>query len=87
MEIQANSMRTGNSNRQSGLIQSKLEIECDLLEGNGNGRLKFMFRGDLDSTFNIDRVLNALGVPRLSGGKICIENYDPSRLYEQEDFI
>ena len=52
-----------------------------------NGRLKFMFRGDLDSTFNIDRVLRCVGVPRLSGGKVCIENYDPSRLYEPEDFI
>ena len=51
-----------------------------------NDKLKELCNGKLDSTSNLDRVLRVVGVPRTDGGKVCLHSYDPSRLYDLNDF-
>jgi hypothetical protein len=45
-----------------------------------------MNAGSVDSTANLDRVLRCVGVPRLDGGRVCVESCEWSRRYRVRDF-
>lgn len=49
-------------------------------------RLASLLKGKIDSTSNLDRVLRCVGVPRLDGGRVCLESCDFDALYDLHDF-
>ena len=50
-------------------------------------RLSSLLGGKLDSTANLDRVLRCVGVPRIDGGRVCMESCDFDSVYSIEDFV
>lgn len=59
-------------------VQAIARRWCDLLAEK--------FRGKLDNTSNIDRVLRVVSVPRLDGKSVYAEEYHPERVYSLKDF-